>query len=52
MCCCVYILNFIVKDGFKVIEKFIVKIRDSVKYVNLLEVRRIKLRKCVVDVGL
>ncbi|KAL4351826.1 hypothetical protein GQ457_06G005140 [Hibiscus cannabinus] len=45
--CAAHVLNLIVKDGLKVIEHIVVKIRDCVKYIKWLESRKNAFRQSV-----
>lgn len=45
--CAAHVLNLIVKDGLKVIEHIVVKIRDCVKYIKWSEARKNIFRSCV-----
>ncbi|KAK9187258.1 hypothetical protein WN944_018650 [Citrus x changshan-huyou] len=50
--CCAHIINLIVQQGLKEIEKEIEKARESVKYVKGSQVRKIKFLECVKQVSL
>ncbi|KAH9768720.1 putative AC transposase [Citrus sinensis] len=50
--CCAYIINLIVQQGLKEIEKEIEKARESVKYVKGSQVRKRKFLECVKQVSL
>ena len=45
--CCAHILNLIVQNGLKSIDKAVGKIRDSVKYVKGSQQRKQKFLECV-----
>ena len=45
--CYAYIINLIVQQGLKEIEKEIEKARESVKYVKTSQVRKRKFLECV-----
>jgi len=45
--CCAHILNLVVQDGLKSIDKSVEKIRDSVKYVKGSQQRKQKFLECV-----
>ncbi|WCJ21262.1 hypothetical protein M5689_003428 [Euphorbia peplus] len=47
MRCSTHILNLIVQDGLKEIDDSIVKIRESIKYVNGSQARKVKFLECV-----
>lgn len=49
--CCAHILNLIVQDSLKEIDESIQKIRESIKYVRGLLVRKKKFLKCVSQVS-
>lgn len=48
--CAAHVLNLIVKDGLKVIDPIIYKVRESVKYVKWSEIRKKTFRRCVKQV--
>lgn len=45
--CAAHVLNLIVKDGLRVIDYIVVKIRDCVKYIKWSEARKNTFRSCV-----
>ncbi|KAK9756693.1 hypothetical protein RND81_01G115000 [Saponaria officinalis] len=49
--CAAHVLNLIVKDGLKIIEHAIVKIRESVKHVKASEAKKIYFRSAVEQAG-
>ncbi|KAK9671711.1 hypothetical protein RND81_12G049600 [Saponaria officinalis] len=44
--CCAHILNLVVKDGLKVIDECVIKVREIVKYIDASEGRIIKFYHC------
>ncbi|XP_057975239.1 zinc finger BED domain-containing protein DAYSLEEPER-like [Malania oleifera] len=50
--CCASILNLIVQEGLKVIERVVFNIRESVKYIKGLEGRKLKFEECIKQVGI
>ncbi|XP_021759556.1 zinc finger BED domain-containing protein RICESLEEPER 2-like [Chenopodium quinoa] len=45
--CSAHILNLIVKEGLKVIDESVAKVRENVKYVDSSEARLIRFERCV-----
>ncbi|OMO85397.1 putative Zinc finger, BED-type [Corchorus capsularis] len=45
--CCAHILNLIVQDGLKEVDKAIIKVRESIKYVKGSQGRKQKFLECV-----
>ncbi|XP_021762504.1 zinc finger BED domain-containing protein RICESLEEPER 2-like [Chenopodium quinoa] len=45
--CFAHILNLIVKEGLKVIDESVAKVRENVKYVDSSEARLIRFERCV-----
>ena len=52
ICYYAHIVNLIVQDGFKVIDDVVVKIKESVKYIKGLQVRKQKFLECIQRVPL
>ncbi|XP_057981190.1 zinc finger BED domain-containing protein RICESLEEPER 3-like [Malania oleifera] len=50
--CCAHILNLIVQEGLKVIERVVYNIRESVKYIKGSEGRKLKFEECIKRVGI
>ncbi|XP_057948280.1 zinc finger BED domain-containing protein RICESLEEPER 2-like [Malania oleifera] len=50
--CCAHILNLIVQEGLKVIERVVYNIRESVKYIKGSKGRKLKFEECIKRVGI
>ncbi|XP_057958784.1 zinc finger BED domain-containing protein RICESLEEPER 3-like [Malania oleifera] len=50
--CCAHILNLIVQESLKVIERVVYNIRESVKYITGSEGRKFKFEECIKRVGI
>ncbi|XP_057975215.1 zinc finger BED domain-containing protein RICESLEEPER 2-like [Malania oleifera] len=50
--CYAHILNLIVQEGLKVIERVVYNIRESVKYIKGSEGRKLKFEECIKQVGI
>lgn len=50
--CCAHVLNLIVQDGLKEIDRAVVKVRESVKYIKGSSARKYKFYDCVAQMSL
>ncbi|XP_043725796.1 zinc finger BED domain-containing protein RICESLEEPER 2-like [Telopea speciosissima] len=50
--CCAHILNLIVQDGIKLIDKAVQKVRDSVKFVKSSQARKVRFAESCGQIGL
>ncbi|KAL8097492.1 hypothetical protein AgCh_030575 [Apium graveolens] len=50
--CCAHILNLIVRESLKDMDDYVVKVRESVKYIKGSQGRKEKFRECIEQVAL
>ncbi|KAJ4971285.1 hypothetical protein NE237_004384 [Protea cynaroides] len=52
VCCCAHVLNLIVQDAIKLIDKSIHKVRDSVKFVKSTQARKLRFEESCENMGM